>query len=163
MFNIPYFEKFDNKSVNDPYSSQFFQSIIYLPLILIIIYICSCLNIFSKLTFLSAYKGNKLNSSSKIKLKARKLQNIKSSLSVLCIIGILSLFIYIGIRAMMKSIDIFKPECVENPKYTNLLSKDGCKIPESNNLNTDCGNCQKNQKIILTKEMKQPVYLEVKK
>lgn len=144
LFNIPYFENFGNKSVNDPYSSQFFQSIIYLPLILIIIYICSCLNIFSKLTFMSAYKGNKLNlnSSSKIKLKARKIQNIKSSLSVLCWIGILSLFLYIGIRSMMKSINIFKPECVKNPKYTNLLSKNGCKIPNSNNLNTDCGNCQ---------------------
>lgn len=144
LFNIPYFENFGNKSVNDPYSSQFFQSLVYLPILLIIIYISSCLNIFSifsKFSFISPYSGK-----DGPLLKARKTQNIKSSLSVLCIIGILSLFMYIGIRAMMKSIDIFKPECVKNPNYNNLASNDSCNIPDSNNLNTDCGNCQTKSK-----------------
>ena len=139
IFNLYNIENFSN----DPYSSQFFQSLVYLPIILIIIYICSCLKIFSKFSFIPSYSYSGKDGPL---LKARKNQNIKSSLSVLCMIGILSLFMYICIRVMMKRIDIFKPECVKNPNYTNLVSNDSCNISESDNLNTDCENCQNKSK-----------------
>jgi len=128
-FNIPYYEHYSE--VN--YKSQFFQLLIYLSVIIIIIYLLSCINLFNNYSH-----GNNNNN----KLKIRKKQNIKYNFITLGIIGIICILLYMIIKGLMKNLDVvLSPNCSSNPEYDNKLIKE-CNITKTSNLNTNCNNCK---------------------
>lgn len=134
FFNIPYLEHLTE--VN--YETQFFQLLLYLPVILIILYMLSCTNFLNKFTFMKNYSSNGNTN----KLKIRKKQNIKSNVTTLLIIGGLCIIFYIVIRAFLKKVDgILSPNCVENPEYDNQIIKK-CNISKTNNSKLNCNNCK---------------------